>query len=107
MTGYLVGLITCPTGKGLDLARTIIQERLAACVNVIPAITSVYHWQGQIEEDAEELLILKTAQASWIDLMARIRELHPYENPEIICLDINSASPDYLKWIETVLKEKP
>lgn len=106
MTGYLVGFITCPPGKGLELARAIIQERLAACANVIPAITSVYYWQGQIEQEAEELLVLKTEQTIWTNLVAKVKELHPYETPEIICVDISAACPEYLKWLKTVLKEK-
>ena len=79
------------------LARTLVDERLAACVNVLPAMTSVYRWKGAIEEDREQQMIVKTTRDRLGALEARIRELHPYELPEFIVLDA-VASAAYAEW---------
>jgi periplasmic divalent cation tolerance protein len=80
------------------LARTLVEERLAACVNVLPVMTSVYRWKGDIEQDREQQLVIKTSAERVEALRARLRELHPYELPEFIVLDA-AGSEAYLAWI--------
>ena len=81
------------------LARRLVQNRLAACVNIIEKVTSVYKWEGRIEEDAELLLVIKTQDSRLRDLMDRIQELHPYDVPEIICWPVQEGSKAYLDWV--------
>jgi periplasmic divalent cation tolerance protein len=79
-------------------ARTLVEERLAACVNVLPAMTSVYRWKGEVEQDREQQLVIKTTLAGIPALKARLGELHPYELPEFLVLPA-SAADAYLAWI--------
>ena len=80
------------------LARTLVEERLAACVNVLPAMTSTYRWKGTVEQDREQQLLIKTA-ADRVDALAtRLRQLHPYELPEFILLE-GTASAAYAEWV--------
>jgi periplasmic divalent cation tolerance protein len=80
------------------LARTLVDERLAACVNILPAMTSVYRWQGKVENDREQQMIIKTSSDRVAALQARLRQLHPYELPEFLVLDA-SGSEAYLAWV--------
>ena len=80
------------------IARTLVQERLAACVNVLPSMTSFYRWKGAIEEDREQQFVIKTTPDCAAALEARLRELHPYELPEFIVLDA-TASVAYAAWV--------
>ena len=79
-------------------ARTLVEERLAACVNVLPAMTSIYRWKGSVDQEREQQLLIKTAGDRVEALAARLRELHPYELPEFIVLDAK-ASTAYADWI--------
>ena len=81
-----------------SIARTLIEERLAACVNILPVMTSVYRWQGKVEQDREQQVVIKTATDRVAALQARLRELHPYELPEFLVLDA-SGSEAYLAWV--------
>ncbi|MFP4062701.1 MAG: divalent-cation tolerance protein CutA [Halochromatium sp.] len=91
---------TCPDLETAQaLARTLVAEHLAACVNVLPGLISVYRWQARIETDAEVLLLMKTTQARVADLAARIDSLHPYEVPEVISHPITAGHPHYLDWV--------
>jgi len=81
------------------IAATVVGERLAACVNIVPGLTSIYRWEGQVQRDAELLLLIKTRQAIYPLLESRIRALHPYQVPEIIALPIQAGSAAYLNWI--------
>ncbi len=81
------------------LARRLVQDRLAACVNIIENVTSVYKWEDRIEEDAELLLVIKTQDSRLQDLMDRIAELHPYDVPEILCWPVQKGSKAYLDWV--------
>ncbi len=76
-----------------------MDEGLAACVNVLPAVHSVYRWQGQVERADEVMLLAKTTAAHWPALQARIVALHPYELPEVIAVEISAGLPGYLAWI--------
>ena len=85
--------------EGRRLARTLVERRLAACVNLIPNLLSIYRWQGVVEEASEVLLVMKTAAETLPALEAAIRELHTYEIPEFVVLEVTSASRPYLEWL--------
>ncbi len=81
------------------LGRTVVEEKLAACVSVVPGLISVYLWQGNIEEDGEALAIIKTTADRYPALEARWRELHPYDVPELLALPVVGGLPEYLAWL--------
>jgi periplasmic divalent cation tolerance protein len=81
------------------VARALVERRLAACVNILPQVHSVYRWQGTVEDAAEVLLIIKTTAAQFPAVRDAIRELHSYDVPECICLPITDGSLDYLRWL--------
>ena len=96
----LVVYCTCPDRVVAErIAEAVVNERLGACVNLVPEVTSIYRWQGEIQRDAELLLIIKTRSAVYPQLEARLRELHPYQVPEIIALPIQAGSAAYLNWM--------
>lgn len=82
------------------LAHDLVKDRLAACVNIVSGVTSVYEWKNEICEDNEYLLIIKTKSDLYEKLEAKIKELHPYEIPEIVSLKIDKGSKSYLDWIK-------
>ncbi len=93
-------LTTCPTRRAAQrLARALVEERLAACVNIVPIAQSVYRWRGRIESTPEFLLIIKSLKRAYARLEKRLRALHPYELPEIIAVPISSGSRPYLAWL--------
>jgi len=95
-----VVLITVPTEeKAREIARTLVEEGLAACVNIVSGLTSIYRWQGQVVEDKELLLIVKTTTFRFPALRERVQGLHPYTVPEIIALPIAEGHKDYLDWL--------
>jgi periplasmic divalent cation tolerance protein len=101
MTGKQIVLCTAGSEEeARKIARHLVERRLAACVNIVPQITSIYHWQGRIEEGREWLLLIKTSSEMFGRVQAVIRELHSYELPECIAVDIADGSSEYLKWIE-------
>ena len=81
------------------IARTLIEDRLAACVNVVPTVRSIYHWQGQICDETETLVVIKTTAERYAALAAKITELHPYQVPEVIALPLADGHPPYLAWL--------
>jgi periplasmic divalent cation tolerance protein len=85
------------------LGRTLVEERLAACATLLPAVHSIYRWQGQIESSAETLLLLKTAAGQLSDLESRLQQLHSYQTPEFLVLAIESGSDRYLAWLKACL----
>jgi periplasmic divalent cation tolerance protein len=97
---FLVSITTNSSEEAERIAEALVQERLAACVNIVPAITSIYRWQGEVHRDSEVLLIAKSRPESFESLAARVKELHSYEVPEIIALPITAGSKAYLKWID-------
>ncbi len=96
----IVEVTTSGADESERIGKKVVEERLAACANIIPAITSYYWWNGKLEKDAESILLLKTTKKSLDTLIDRIRELHSYENPAIIALPIESGSEIYLEWVE-------
>ena len=82
------------------IAHELVESRLAACVNIVPQIQSVYRWEGKVETSEEYLLIIKTTKSRRADVQAAIRELHSYELPECIVISMEGGSAEYLKWIE-------
>lgn len=103
-TQHQVIFCTCPDFDTANkIARHLVSAKLAACVNILPAVTSVYEWQGQIETAQEQLLLIKSCQTHYATIEAEIKNLHPYELPEIIAVAIENGLPDYLNWINSCL----
>jgi periplasmic divalent cation tolerance protein len=103
MGPYILCLVTIDDfEKAVVIARTIVVQKLAACVNIIPEIRSIYSWKGEICDDRERLMIIKTRRSLFSKLQELITEMHPYEVPEIICFTIEDGLPDYLRWIHDV-----
>lgn len=99
-TAFQLVFTTCPDAKVAGhIARTLVDEGLAACVNVLPPMNSIYRWKGKTEEATEQLLVIKILQARFPAVQDRIRALHPYELPEIIAVPIADGDPDYLGWL--------
>ncbi len=99
-THYRLILCTCPDGdSAARLARGLVTRHLAACVNLVPGLTSIYAWQGNIETDQEVLLLIKSRSDRFEAIQAFIRAHHPYELPEIVAVPIEEGSPGYLAWL--------
>ncbi len=99
---YIIVLSTCDSAEmATTIAENLVSRQLAACVNIVPGIESVYQWQGKIQHDAELLLIIKTRQACFEALQNAIGELHSYELPEIIAVPVQSGEKNYLDWIKS------
>ena len=95
---------TCPDQETAErIARYLISEKLAACVNILPGVNSIYEWQGQIETAQEHLLLIKSQESGYAAIEAAIKYLHPYQLPEIIAVAIERGSAEYLKWIDSCL----
>jgi periplasmic divalent cation tolerance protein len=104
-TGYGVVLVTAPTRSQAEaIAETLIQAKLAACISLFP-IHSIYTWQGTVNREDEWQLVIKSELSRFVALEAKIREIHPYEVPEIIALPIVAGSLPYLNWISAQVKE--
>lgn len=98
-TEVCVALVTAPAHAAPGLARALVAERLAACVNLLPGITSVYRWDDAVQEEGETLLLAKTTRAGFEAFCARVSELHPYEVPECIAVPVTSGLPAYIHWV--------
>ncbi len=94
-----VTLVTCPEGSAEMIASDLVNDRLAACVNIVPAITSIYRWKNSVERDKESLLIVKSIAQRRAQIEARVLELHPYSCPEIITLPVQAGYAAYLDWV--------
>jgi periplasmic divalent cation tolerance protein len=100
MTDFVIVLTTMPDDHRADeLARTLVEERLAACVNVYAAMSSTYRWKETVEREAERQVVIKTTGDRLTALEERLRALHPYELPELIVVDIAGGSDAYLQWL--------
>lgn len=85
---------------GERLAQALVERRVAACVNVLPGVTSFYRWEGQVQKDEERLLLIKTRTDRFDELRTALVELHPYEVPEVIALDVAAGHGPYLSWLD-------
>ncbi len=93
-------LTTAPSADVADrIGTTLVEERLAACANLVPGVSSVFHWKGELSREAEVLVLLKTTAARVGALRRRLVELHPYEVPEVIALEVTDGHPPYLDWV--------
>ncbi|MBI5299254.1 MAG: divalent-cation tolerance protein CutA [Deltaproteobacteria bacterium] len=100
MTDAIVALSTIDSEKeAKKIAKALVETHIAACVNIIPKITSIYEWKEEICEEEELLLVIKTQQNRLEELKVTLEELHPYEVPELIVLPITDGFPDYLSWL--------
>jgi periplasmic divalent cation tolerance protein len=108
MSGFRAVFVTVPSIEvGKKIAHALVSSKLAACVNIIPQITSVYEWEGKIEEDSELLLMIKTQTQHFDELAKLVKDNHPYTTPEVIGIPIEQGSQPYLDWIKSVTtKEK-
>jgi periplasmic divalent cation tolerance protein len=96
----VVTLVTCKDpAQARRIARALVGERLAACVNIVPGVRSLYAWNGKIEESREVLLVIKSRSALSTRLAARVRALHSYTVPEVVTLRISGGDPAYLRWV--------
>ena len=96
----LLACSTCPdAATAAAIARTLVEERLAACVSQLPGVTSTYRWQDQIETAGEVALLIKTTADRIEALAARLRQLHPYELPELVAVEVRAGLPEYLTWV--------
>lgn len=108
MTDKIVVLSTCGSADEAEkLARSLVEQRLAACVNVMPRIRSYYRWKDAIESAEECLLVIKSTRDRMEALRAALEKEHSYEVPEVIALPVVDGSPDYLRWLEASLERKP
>ena len=96
---YLVCFITCSPKQSKEIARSLVENQLVACVNIISKITSVYRWKGKVEEDTEDLLISKTLTKNQEKIIEHVKKIHEYEVPETIFLPIIKGNESYLNWI--------
>jgi periplasmic divalent cation tolerance protein len=99
-------LCTCPDNQVAEqLATSLVEQRLAACINIVPGLTSIYRWQGKLEKGTEVLLLIKTTREYYTAVETAIRQQHPYELPEIIAVTLDEGSSDYLRWLTTSLED--
>jgi periplasmic divalent cation tolerance protein len=93
-------LTTAPSAEVADrIGTTLVEERLAACANVLPGVSSVFRWKGEVSREAEVFVVLKTTAARLTDLRRRLVELHPYEVPEMLAFDVREGHTPYLEWV--------
>lgn len=96
-----VVLVTAPdAGTAESLVRRLVKEGVVACGNIVPGITSIYRWQGDVEQETEVLVIFKTTEVGAAGLVRRVPELHPYEVPEVLVLPVEAGHRPYMQWIE-------
>lgn len=102
-----VVLTTVPDGRvGEELARRLVEERLIACANLLPGVTSVYRWEGEVARESEVLVLMKTPARRVPELFRRVRELHPYEVPELVALPVEAVGEAYAGWVRDETTEE-
>ena len=101
LTQEVVTLLTAAPGmeEAQRIARALVSERLAACANIIPEVSSIYWWEGQVQDEQEAMLIIKTTPAQVDALEARLVELHPYDVPELLSIPVTGGHPPYIAWV--------
>ncbi len=104
MTKHMLVFMTASDEEaGATIAKGLVEEKLAACVNIIPQVRSIYRWKGEVYDEKEVMLVAKTASTLAPAIVRRVRELHSYDLPEVICLPIATGSGEYLDWIDQSL----
>ncbi|MEE8449703.1 MAG: divalent-cation tolerance protein CutA [Thermodesulfobacteriota bacterium] len=105
MNEFLVVLTTAGTKEEAErIGKTLVKESLAACINVIFPLTSIFSWEGRIEQAEEALLLMKTKRTLYEKLETRLKQLHSYQTPEVIALPVIFGSPEYLKWVSEICR---
>lgn len=104
MTEALLVTTTFPNEADAERAlRTLVEERLIACGQIVPGVRSIYRWQGAVEEAREVLVHMKTRKQDWTALLSRLHELHPYETPECVAVRVAAGAPRYMAWLDEAL----
>ena len=107
MTGAYVVLSTVGSaGQAVEIGETLVSEGLAACVNVVPGLRSIYRWKGKVLQDDEVLMVLKTTAARYPAMEGRLREIHPYDCPEVLALEAAAGFERYLRWLGEDVEER-
>ncbi|KAA0147549.1 hypothetical protein FNF27_02411 [Cafeteria roenbergensis] len=104
--GVVVGLVTAPGKEAKSLARTLVDSELVACVNIVPGATSIYKWEGKIEESEESVLVIKTMGENQEAVTALVNREHSYDTPEVVFLPVVGGSEAYLKWVQEVTTDE-
>jgi len=100
----IIVLTTAPDkASAMKMARELVEARLAACCSLVEGLTSLYWWEGKVEEAEEALLIIKTSRSLYREFESKIRSLHPYKIPEIVAFKVEAGLPEYLSWLREVL----
>jgi periplasmic divalent cation tolerance protein len=100
MTDAVLVLTSLPSPEtAAQVAKVVVGEKLAACANILPAVRSIYRWQGKVQDENEVLVLLKTQRVHYARLKARILELHPYDVPEVLAIPVEQGHAAYLEWI--------
>jgi len=89
------------------VARTLVEERLIACANLLPGARSIYHFKGVVEDQREVVVLMKTRKQDWTAFLSRLHDLHPYDVPECIAVRVAAGAPKYMEWLESVLAPDP
>ena len=104
----LLCLCSCPDATSAEqLAGALVGERLAACINIVPGLRSVFRWQGSVQRESEVLLLIKTTPERYPALQARLPALHPYELPELVAVETSAGLPAYLQWLADETRTDP
>ena len=108
MTDKIVVLSTCDSEEQAErVARALVEQRLAACVNILPGVRSIYRWKGQVEDASEWLLVMKSRRGLMDQLRAAISKIHTYEIPELLALPVVEGAENYLAWLDRELDPQP
>ncbi|HTY23304.1 MAG TPA: divalent-cation tolerance protein CutA [Desulfomonilaceae bacterium] len=108
MGSYILCLVTIDDlAKAAEIAEVLVEKGLAACVNIVPEIQSIYRWKGKICNDTERLMIIKTRKSLFEELEKTVKNMHPYEVPEIISVEIDRGLSEYLRWIDDSTEPHP
>ena len=92
-------LSTCPLGSAEEIAQFLVENRHAACVNIVPQVTSIYRWEGRLEKESESLLVVKCSRSGAKEAIRALVEKHPYDVPEVVAMRVVDGNPEYLDWV--------
>ena len=106
MAEEILVLVTCPAVESEKLSYTLINEHLAACVNIVEQVKSIYIWEGKVCNETEHLLVIKSNRSVWDLLQSRVQQLHPYQVPEILSIDVTAGHKPYLDWLNAAVQTK-